>query len=165
MPFVFECSHHYLSMWERFSDFAGRATRAEYWYAFLLHFIISSLLGVLAQSGGYFAILSGMYTAAGLVPMSALLVRRLHDVGQPGPLWLGAILLTLFLCVSLMVGAMTFSPTLMIAGVVFGLAAFALNIYIFTQLVRRGSAGPNRYGPDPCDVKAILPVQNGNQNG
>ena len=43
---------------ERYAQFDGRAGRAEFWWYFLASFIISAILGILAQTSGIFNVIS-----------------------------------------------------------------------------------------------------------
>src|SRR6476646_9721552 len=62
---------------ERYAQFDGRAGRAEFWWYFLASFIISAILGILAQTSGIFNVISGIYGLAVLIPGLAVAVRRL----------------------------------------------------------------------------------------
>lgn len=85
---------------KRFLDFHGRASRSEYWFAWLgifvftfLYTIIGGLLTGLLASGGEEAgivgvvllflplVLFGLYA---IIPGAAVMVRRLHDIGLSG---------------------------------------------------------------------------------
>ncbi len=91
----------------KYATFSGRASRSEYWWAYL--FIVGILvilgvgfgvLGTLSQSeaeraanqpgplGAAFGLPLFVFLLAILVPSIALHVRRLHDVNLPGPLFL-----------------------------------------------------------------------------
>ena len=59
--------------WTKYAVFEGRSRRAEFWWAYLMVFVINLLLG-----WTYIASL------ACLIPMIALSVRRLHDIGKSG---------------------------------------------------------------------------------
>jgi uncharacterized membrane protein YhaH (DUF805 family) len=69
---------------ERYAQFDGRAGRAEFWWYFLASFIISAILGILAQTSGIFNVISGIYGLAVLIPGLAVAVRRLHDTNRSG---------------------------------------------------------------------------------
>lgn len=79
---------------QNYANFEGRATRSEYWWAWLFTFLIGCIPVV-----GYVASL------ACLIPGIAVFVRRLHDIGRPWyhlfigfiPL-VGAILLLVWMC-------------------------------------------------------------------
>ncbi|MCQ2416310.1 MAG: DUF805 domain-containing protein [Oscillospiraceae bacterium] len=93
-----------LKMIANFSDFKGRASRSDYWWAYLAVFLASmvfcfvfGLLGVVGK------ILLFLYELVLIVPSLSLCVRRLHDTGKSG-WWLllsitgiGAIVIIIFL--------------------------------------------------------------------
>ncbi len=68
----------YKKLWQNYANFEGRARRSEYWYVFLMNALIS--LVILIPFAGW--IIWGLYQIAILVPMLALIVRRLHDIGK-----------------------------------------------------------------------------------
>lgn len=82
----------------KYATFSGRASRSEYWWWYLVSFIVSAVLGSLAVTTGgvgeitadgtakapgvgytIFMILLAIWALATIVPSIALLVRRLHD--------------------------------------------------------------------------------------
>jgi uncharacterized membrane protein YhaH (DUF805 family) len=68
------CLRHY-------ATFSGRASRAEYWWFFLLTFIVQAL-GLFTGSSAA-AVLSLVQLAL-VVPGTAVAVRRMHDTGHSG---------------------------------------------------------------------------------
>ena len=100
--------------------FEGRAPRAEYWFFMLFYFLVGTAVDIVSAGGGgtIFAIGSGLFGLAMLVPSIPAAVRRLHDTDRSGG-WcflvflpfVGWILLSVWLCM-------------------------------------RGTAGPNRYGAE-----------------
>ena len=84
----------YLKVLNQYSDFNGRARRKEYWMFVLVNFIISlAIVGIdnaLGLSFNYNGNISGAgpfnlsYNLLILVPSLAVGVRRLHDVGKSG---------------------------------------------------------------------------------
>lgn len=85
---------HYLDMWCRGRDFRGRSTRAAYWSASVVNLLVSFILGAISAviwnlDSNELGPLEAIYSLVALVPMIALGVRRLHDVGRSGRwLWL-----------------------------------------------------------------------------
>jgi uncharacterized membrane protein YhaH (DUF805 family) len=95
--------------WKKYADFSGRASRSEFWFAYLWFFILvfgsyfvfALLFGVIAGvgaavdgssgSGAAYGIGAGVigllwlgaYIAA-IIPMLSVTVRRLHDAGYAG---------------------------------------------------------------------------------
>lgn len=120
----------------RYTDFQGRSRRAEYWWVYLFNFIVVFVLMMLAGLLGginpetgevgplYFVFIGilGLYGLATIIPGLALVVRRLHDVNLTG--WI--LLAALVPIVNLLVG---------------------LGLFIICLIP--GTAGPNKYGPDP----------------
>ena len=81
----------------RYSDFKGRSTRSEFWWASLM-LILGSLL--LADLG-----LAGAWVLLTMIPYVTLCIRRLHDIGLPGYFalillipFLGSLLFLFFAC-------------------------------------------------------------------
>jgi uncharacterized membrane protein YhaH (DUF805 family) len=113
---------------EKYADFTGRASLAEYWWfalAYLLAFFggflaVSLVAAVVPPLAGLlgFALLAGFIAL--LIPSFAVLVRRLHDTGRSGAWWL-----------------ISFIP---FGGIV---------LLVFTLL--RGDPWPNPYGAPPLD--------------
>ena len=90
-----------------YADFAGRATRSEYWFVVLFNLLVSIAISVIGGliSEQLVSVLSGIYSLATLIPGFAIVWRRLHDIGKSGgwyfiglvPL-VGWIILLVFLC-------------------------------------------------------------------
>ena len=91
------------SVFSKYATFSGRASRSEYWYFVLFNviitiplFIVGAIIGALLGSGetamvtaflvGY--ALVGIYSLAIIIPSIAVAVRRLHDSGKSGWLYL-----------------------------------------------------------------------------
>ena len=72
------------SVFTKYATFNGRARRSEYWYFVLFNFVVSAVLGVLANAIGVASTLSNLYSLAVLIPGLAVAWRRLHDIGKPG---------------------------------------------------------------------------------
>ncbi|MBI1254065.1 MAG: DUF805 domain-containing protein [Hyphomonas sp.] len=123
----------------RYSDFQGRSRRSEYWWVTLFNILIGLVGGILLAvlgggdgSGqinpiGFIIIaLLGLYMLAIIIPSIALFVRRLHDINQTGWIALGLYICTIIPIINLLAA---------VAQIVIG--------------VLPGTAGPNKYGPDP----------------
>lgn len=65
---------------KKYADFAGSATRSEYWWFVLFLVVINALLGIAAEA------LAGAFALAMLVPYVAVGTRRLRDTGR-SPWW------------------------------------------------------------------------------
>jgi uncharacterized membrane protein YhaH (DUF805 family) len=78
----------FLLAWRKCFDFKGRARRREYWYFTLFYALCVVLAVVLDLLCGTFnprlsmGWLTGGYLLASMVPMLAVSVRRLHDIGR-----------------------------------------------------------------------------------
>jgi uncharacterized membrane protein YhaH (DUF805 family) len=139
--------------YRRYADFTGRSCRREYWMYSLFLLAVYVVLAVAAASVvmgvdvfhmtdmnqiaialvhqpllWLIAGLAGLFSLVNFIPSIAIVVRRLHDMNFSGWWYLG------YVGVSLV-------PYFQ--GVAF------LGFMVFLCL--RGTAGPNRFGPDPLD--------------
>ncbi len=145
--------------------YTGRINRAKYWLAVAIYLAITVLLigiglimfgdsllavsdeetdeivaGVLSRGIGFTLIVLVVY-----IPMvvSGFMVgiKRLHDRDKSG-WWL--------LVFYVLPGVLSTIGESLAAGWIFSLASFAVSIWALVELgFLRGTAGPNRYGPDP----------------
>lgn len=85
----------YIKCWKHCADFSSRASRLEYWQFFMTNLIITAVLSVIAYwllyDYAFFAKLSMCYSFSTLLPGIAVCVRRLHDIGRSG--WLFMVIL------------------------------------------------------------------------
>ncbi len=127
---------YYLSVLKNYAVFTGRARRSEYWYFILFNFIfaiaasfidrllgdtftMNTVNGAMSLPYGYVNLL---YSLAVFIPGLAVAVRRLHDVGKSG--WL-------FLVVLIpLVGA----------------------IWLLVLFFTDSQPGMNKYGPNPKGI-------------
>lgn len=70
----------------KYADFEGRATRPEFWWWFLFTVLVGSALNVFSvipvgDTSSVGAILSGLWSIGTLLPTLAVGVRRLRDAG------------------------------------------------------------------------------------
>ena len=80
----------------KYAQFAGRASRSEFWYFALFYFILSFILGAIdtfvinpmlggttleSAQGGILLLLVALGL---LIPIISLSIRRLHDIGKSG---------------------------------------------------------------------------------
>lgn len=91
----------------KYAEFNGRASRAEFWWWILACFIVSGALSLIAGITGIklFNIISGIFSLAILIPTLAVSWRRLHDTGRAGGWWfinfipaVGWIIFVVFCC-------------------------------------------------------------------
>ena len=118
----------YIKVIKSYSDFNGRARRKEYWMFTLWNIIFALLAVLLDYSFGIVYPLVGYgplyiaYALFVLVPGIAVAVRRLHDIGKSGWMYLVA-----------------FIP----------IAGFILLLILF---IKEGDQGNNSYGEDPKEL-------------
>lgn len=108
-----------LSGFRNYVTFSGRAARSEYWY-WVLFSVLASIGGeILDAITGGAGLINGAVALGLFLPALSVAVRRLHDLDRTG-WWYLIILIPLV-----------------------GL------IVLIVWFVKRGTAGPNRFGPDP----------------
>lgn len=71
----------------KYADFKGRASRAEFWWFILFMFIVGCFQGILNRFGVFGQIISGLVSLAFIVPKLAVCWRRMHDIGKGGGWW------------------------------------------------------------------------------
>jgi uncharacterized membrane protein YhaH (DUF805 family) len=125
-------------------DFAGRATRSEYWFWGFFS-VLAGLAGAYADSivggiaGDWLTVGNLLYVAC-LVPFVSVSFRRLHDIGRSG-LWLFApTALTLLGSVLSGTGMEAVSTAL-------GVTGFVLSLVVLRWLGKPGDQRSNHYGP------------------
>ena len=69
---------------QRYFDFSGRSTRAEYWWWVLFGFLAAVVLTIVDNIMGTNGVLAGLWGLATLIPGLAVTVRRLHDINKSG---------------------------------------------------------------------------------
>lgn len=83
------------SVFSKYADFSGRATRSEYWYFYLFNFLVTmvfyiaffAMLGSGSRDSsavGYLSVMIIIYALVMTIPSLAVTVRRLHDTGHSG---------------------------------------------------------------------------------
>lgn len=75
------------TVYSKYATFSGRATRSEYWWFVLFWYAIilcAVLLGVATGIEKLTLALIGIFGAISFIPIVALRVRRLHDIGKSG---------------------------------------------------------------------------------
>lgn len=83
------------SVFSKYADFSGRATRSEYWYFYLFNFLVGmvyyiALFAMLgsgsrdSSAAGYLSVMIIIYALVMTIPSLAVTVRRLHDTGHSG---------------------------------------------------------------------------------
>ena len=69
---------------KNYVNFRGRASKSEYWWAFLFNVIMFFPLGLISSA---VPPLGGLCSIVLMIPGIALAVRRLHDTGKSGAYW------------------------------------------------------------------------------
>ena len=171
----------------KYSDFSGRASRAEYWWWVLALWIGNSMVSALdatilsVSEQGTFSPFGSIFFLAVFLPSLAVTARRLHDLGRTGwwqvawealftlgwlPLLIGAIV-GLIGGIGALIGgipdlistwdfgeffgnllASLIGPVL-VGFVITALLYLGTFIWWIVWMTKRGTAGPNRFGPDP----------------
>ena len=113
---------------KRYTDFAGRSRRKEYWMyllgvivAAIILGIVEGVLGLSGMVGGVYGPLTTLFLLAIIVPSIAVQVRRFHDQDKSG--WF----------------------------VLLSLIPFVGGLIVLVFMFLEGTKGPNRFGPDPKD--------------
>lgn len=162
---------------KRYAQFTGRSRRKEYWMYTLFFVIVYIVLSILdrmlglgggssvdpltaqngaAMGGGFGAgtrtgVLTGIFCLALLIPSIAVAIRRLHDTDRAGwwvLLGFGPYLLAAVLMVF---GMLTGQLGLLATGGLIMMIGFVGAIVLLVFMCLPGTAGPNKYGPDPLD--------------
>ena len=137
----------------KYFTFSGRASRSEYWYFILFHFLIGIVSALLDASLFGTALtedkagpLNAVVSLGLLFPFLAVSWRRLHDIGRSG-WWIGGFWLAMVAgVVFIVVGAATDPGTAVSLSIVLGIGAVVYGITMLVFLCTRGDPGPNHYG-------------------
>jgi uncharacterized membrane protein YhaH (DUF805 family) len=114
-----------------YMTFRGRAPRSEYWYFVLFMFIggvTTAVLDAILFSGNVISPLNSIFSLVTIIPSLAVASRRLHDLDKSG--WWQ------LLWIVPIIGW----------------------IIMIIWLVKRGTPGPNRFGPDPLGSMVAVPA-------
>lgn len=141
MGFVETIKHNF----RHYADFSGRAQRSQFWWWYLFLVIVSAVLNLIDSLIGWgigkttyeftmndqvtqitspgVGILALIWGLAVLIPTLAVMARRLHDTDRSGWWILWGYLLAIVCCIGF--------------------------IILLVFWIQRGTAGDNKYGPDP----------------
>ena len=83
------------SVFSKYADFSGRATRSEYWYFYLFNSLVGMVYYIAffamlgsgsrdSSAAGYLSVMIIIYALVMTIPSLAVTVRRLHDTGHSG---------------------------------------------------------------------------------
>jgi uncharacterized membrane protein YhaH (DUF805 family) len=135
----------------KYAVFSGRASRAEYWWFYLLTIVVNLGSKLFDRILGTDDVIGGLLGLILLLPWVSVTVRRLHDTDRSG--WWAVTLVgavTAIIIVAVMAGAMGADESgPIVAIVVAALALLGLSITMLVFMAQSGTDGPNRYGPDP----------------
>lgn len=147
----------------------GRASRAEFWYVFLLFFLIElTVIFIVIADIVYIDEFWSYLTWAITGFMFALTVRRLHDVGRSGLLVIFPVLpimLTVLFDYGYdygLVYKIVDDGYLTIILTPLNIIAWVVSFYIFFLTLCEGNRGPNKYGPDPYERLRAFTEPNSN---
>jgi len=108
------------SVYSKYAQFSGRASRSEFWWFYLFYVIVVAVLMIIDsllgwqygsysfdytnngeirhyESDGFIGVLSTIFWVVTLIPFLAVIARRLHDAGHSG-LWIIWGYLLTFVC-------------------------------------------------------------------
>ena len=151
-------------------DFSGRASRGEFWWAYLAFFIVSTILfvvdGVIVgmifgftdnellsiteneflSNNGFFSNIFSLVTFIGWISLTS---RRLQDNGHSGWWQLAyfSIIPTIFLWVFFI--SDDGNPVLLSFSIIFTIITLALYILILVWLILPPTEDENKWGPNP----------------
>ena len=96
---------YYLGVLKKYAVFSGRACRKEYWMFILINAVVVMGISAIDHIAGTKGTIGTLYGFALIVPILAVTVRRLHDVGKNGYWYficiipvIGSIWLLMLLC-------------------------------------------------------------------
>lgn len=130
-----------------YARFEGRASRMQFWPFSLAAWAVEAVVIMVVPP------LGGLVILALMPPLLGVLVRRLHDTNRrawwllPPPLLMPPLLL-LFACTQFTLGDEAGRKIFIGIGVILAIM-LVYTIYLIVVLARRGTEGPNRFGPDP----------------
>jgi len=144
----------------KYAQFSGRAPRAEYWWYYLV-LLIAYVAAIILDSKmgsrvfGPYGILAVLLWLGLLIPTLAVGVRRMHDTNRTG-WWILAPIIPYAIGVA-MAGPAVLNPERLAeqgTAMMFLLLGLVLAIVVLVFTVLPGTAGANKYGPDPYGANA-----------
>lgn len=159
------------SVFSKWKDFEGRASRSEYWWfigfivlaSMILSLVDGAIFGFPSQGQQQNGPISAIFSLVIFIPTLAVLVRRFHDTGRSGWFALLPAAISLILVITLLLGIFitgTVERHMGMPGHMGSiLGATGLMIYLIVSIVvgilmlywltRPSEPGPNSYGPPP----------------
>lgn len=158
------------SVFSKYATFSGRARRSEFWYFFLLNFIICFVLGFIP----FLSWVSGLWSLAILIPFVAVTVRRFHDIGKSGWYYLVPLIPALayvgylvyyvlkimkeidgsFSDTDAIMQHIMDNPSGILAIVVLGLLTIITTIIWIVWMAKDSQPGENKWGPNPKEIQS-----------
>lgn len=145
-----------------YTSFDGRINRKPFWMAVLLIIVVSVVVSIaiglmLGLQSRAFKIFGLLWQLALLYPSLAVMVKRLHDRDRPDYFAYIMIAPSLVTAITNAIG-ITGDPLNQNAlDYLLGILTLAVGIWALIELgCLRGTAGPNRYGPDPLQAPQPL---------
>ncbi|MGH6812727.1 MAG: DUF805 domain-containing protein [Methylocella sp.] len=128
----------------KYAIFKGRSSRSEYWFFLLGIVIVSLATGIIdaALFGSSKKVLNAIWNLMIVLPLLAVIVRRLHDLGRSG--WLLLIYHITLVLLAILASMSDNNVAAAIAAI--GVAGLVFVIYFLSL---PGDQGPNQYGEDP----------------
>ena len=74
----------YVGTWKKYATFSGRARRREYWFTCLFYTLIAFGLALATSVVPLVGLAYLLFMLASILPLWAVMVRRLHDAGHSG---------------------------------------------------------------------------------
>ena len=152
MGFVDTIKHNFT----HYVDFKGRAPRSQFWWWMLFVWIGTSVAaGIDAGLGwGVFpglGVLTTIFSLVVVLPNLGVAVRRLHDGDHTGwwLFWLVAGSVIYSITISVLAAADLSAVILGAVGIVASIALLVVAIIVLVYYIKKGTAGPNRFGADP----------------
>lgn len=159
---------YYFRAFQKYAQFSGRATRAEYWWFILGNNIIFTILSFIGTLSNFLILI---FFLATIIPTLSVTTRRLHDVGRSGWLQLLGIIASILISISALLslflgfagGVILFSGNSSEIGsgilgiavilAVLSLISVGVIIWLFILYITNSTPGDNKYGPNPKGVQ------------
>lgn len=116
---------NYIKAWKKATDYKGRASRSEYWHFILVHILIFFVVGFLE---GFFSVVLGFGESNNFE---------------------GSILAVLYVYATLLPVTCLSIRRVHDSNKSFGY--IFIPFYSLYLCIKKGTTGPNKYGPDPLD--------------
>jgi len=153
----------------KYVTLSGRARRSEYWYFTLFCFSANWVGNLIDKATTGVPIATFLIFLVLALPTTAVFVRRLHDIDRTGwwillpiPVLIATIIVYVMVLLGYAAGGGVSFPVggYLLVLVLWRRVGFSVGglvlvlwigmlIWMLIWLCRRGTAGPNRYGPDP----------------